>query len=186
MAYPPAIDIIAVALATVGVASADLAAAIATVQAVAAPHERVVGVVVAAGTTAGAAMASRPHPSVGLPFFASAPAGAAAGTIGPLATAAVAGAPAWPSFNPAMGGASYWSTPHALFMAPQYGFLMQQVEPVVGAAGTLAAAATVGTPTGTAASAPAWPPFFDPSMGGAPYWLTPHTFFAAPQYGFPV
>jgi predicted MFS family arabinose efflux permease len=63
------------------------------------------------------------------------PAGTVTGTAVPWATAAVAsaligtaaGAPAWPSFNPSMGGAPYWLTPHFFFMAHQYGFPVQPV-----------------------------------------------------------
>jgi hypothetical protein len=78
------------------------------------------------------------------------------GVARPLDAPAVAGAPAWLSFDPSMGGAPYWSTPHDFFAAPQYGFPVQ----------------------------PAWPSSFDPSMGGAPYWSMSHALFAAPQYGF--
>jgi hypothetical protein len=123
-----------------------------------------------------------PHPPVGLLFLAAdasaptgpvagpldtavavgAPVGTTAGAAGPYSTAAAidpwapvdtaAGAPAWPSFDPSMGGISYWSTAHAFFATPQYGFPMQ----------------------------PAWPSSLDPSMGGAPYWSTPRAFFMAP------
>jgi hypothetical protein len=69
-----------------------------------------------------------------------------------------------------MGGALYWSTPHAFFTAPQYGFPLQQVSPA----------------TGAGTGAPAWSSYFDPSMGGAPYWSMSYAFFTAPQYGSPV
>jgi hypothetical protein len=54
-----------------------------------------------------------------------------------------------------------------------------------GTAGPWATTTVAGVPAGTAAGTPAWP-YFDPSMDGAPYWSTPHTFFAALQYGFSV
>jgi hypothetical protein len=57
--------------------------------------------------------------------------------------------------------------------------------PAAGVAGPLDVVVVVSAPAGTAADAPAWLSF-DLSMGGAPYRLTPHAFFAAPQYGFPV
>jgi hypothetical protein len=50
---------------------------------------------------------------------------AAVGAAGPWATAAITGTPAWPSFDPSMGRAPYWSTPQAFFVAPQYGFPVQ-------------------------------------------------------------
>jgi hypothetical protein len=49
-------------------------------------------------------------------------AGTAAGAAGPCAIATVAGAPAWPSFNPYMGGAPYWSAPHIFFTTPNMTF----------------------------------------------------------------
>jgi hypothetical protein len=62
-----------------------------------------------------------------------APVGTAAGAVGPWATAAfisipvgtTVGAPVWPSFDPPIGGAPYWSTSHAFFTAPQYDFPVQ-------------------------------------------------------------
>jgi hypothetical protein len=60
--------------------------------------------------------------------------------------------------DPSMGGAPYWSTPHAFFAALQYGFLVQ----------------------------PARPSSFDPFMGRAMYWSRLHAFFVAPRYGLPV
>jgi hypothetical protein len=86
-----------------------------------------VGAIIASGATT----AVRPHPSTGLPFF----------TVG--ASTAV-GAPTWPSFfDSSMGeapysssfldsymcGAPYWSAQHTFLVAPQYGFLVQQVGP---------------------------------------------------------
>jgi hypothetical protein len=89
------VDTVATASATVGVAPAVVAAAIATLL----------------------ATAARPHPPL-VAFGVSAHAGPAVGVAGSLA----ADAPAWPSFDPSMGRALYWSTPHAFFAAPQYGF----------------------------------------------------------------
>jgi hypothetical protein len=93
------VDTVATASATVGVAPAVVAAAIATLL----------------------ATAACPHPPL-VAFRVSAHAGPAVGVAGSLAAAATADAPAWPSFDPSMGRALYWSTPHAFFAAPQYGF----------------------------------------------------------------
>jgi hypothetical protein len=161
MATPPplGLNIVIVASTVAGVAPVALAAAIATLQAAdASSRERVVGAVVAASapasTAAGATATVRPHPSDDPPFVAAgmralaspaagavgslaeaavagAPTGTTAGVVGPWATAAITGAPAgtadpwvpaWPSFNPSMSGALCWSTSHAFFAAPQYGF----------------------------------------------------------------
>jgi hypothetical protein len=84
------------------------------------------------------------------------PASTVTGTTGLWATATIAGAPAWPPFDPSMGRAPYWSMLHAFFAAPQYGFLVQST----------------------------CPSSFHPSMGGAPYWSTPHAFFVVPQCCF--
>jgi hypothetical protein len=62
---------------------------------------------------------------------------------------------------------------------------MGAIVAVAGAADPLVATATVSILASTAAGAPVWP-FFNSSMGGAPYWLMLHAFFVAPQYGFPV
>jgi hypothetical protein len=125
MATPPVVDVITVTLDAADVAPAALAAAISTLQAAAAAsHERVVGAVAADGAPSGTA-AAHTHPPAD-PTFMCAPSSLAVGAARPLDVAATVGAsartavgaPTWPSFDPSMRGAPYWSTPHAFFAAP--------------------------------------------------------------------
>jgi hypothetical protein len=104
MVTPPAVDVVTVASAAAGVASAALVAAISTLQAAPSTScEHVVGAVAAAGAPAGTVAGARPHPMAGPPFVvagASASAGTVVGSAGPCSTAAIVGAPAAPSRAP--------------------------------------------------------------------------------------
>jgi hypothetical protein len=108
----------------------------------------------------------------------------------------VVGAPVGPAT-----GATVAARPHPLVGLPFFtADASAPIGPAMGAAGPFTVVAAVGTPAGTVvgvvpgaligtatcvAGDPTCP-FFDPSMGAAPYWSTSHAFLAELQYGFSV
>jgi hypothetical protein len=162
METPPTVDVVAITSTASGVAPSDLVVAIATLHtaaATSASRERVVGAVTAVGAPASTVVGAN---SLVVAAAVVAPAG--------TATVTVTGHP----------------PTDLLFLVAS---MSAPIGPVAGAAGPLDVAAVVGAPAGTASGvagpwatvavvgAPAWSSF-DPSMGGAPYCSTSHTFTA--------